>query len=137
VCSTWPAAPTTTQTISTNNALVVAIADGGAGNDVLSVTASSICGGAVNIGTVDLGSTAFTSGGPLTFSGNGNGSRTTLSYDPTAFQLVLTFGARGGAGTAATVSTPVTATYTPSSSLLYGDGTSPGSATSTMSGVAL
>lgn len=137
VCSTWPAAPTTTQTIFANNALVVTISDGGAGNDVLSLAAPGACGGTINLGTVDLGSTGFTSGGGLTFSGNGSGGRTTLSYDPSTFQLVLTFGSRAGAGTAGTVSTSVTATYTPSSSLLYGDGTSAGSATSSTSGVLL
>jgi hypothetical protein len=137
LCSTWPASPTSTQTISANNALVVSIADGGEANDVLSLAAPGACGGTIELGTVDLGSTGFTSGGPLTFAGNGNGGRTTLAYDPTSLQLVLTFGTRGGAGAAATVSTSVTATYAPSGNLLYGDGSSVAPATGTTTGAAL
>jgi hypothetical protein len=136
ICSTWSASPTNTQTISSNWAIVVTITDGGAGNDVLTVASPGACGGGVDLGTVDLGSTDFTSGGDHTFAGNGNGGRTTLAYDPNALQLTVTFGTRGGTGTATTVG-PVTATYTPSGTLLYGDGSSVAPAIGTTTGAAL
>jgi hypothetical protein len=136
LCGTWSAAPTSTQTVSTNNALVVTVVDGGTANDSLTLTASGVCANTIGLGTIDLGSTGFTSGGNLTFNGNGNGGRTTLAYDPSTFQVTVVLGSRGGAGTAATVGS-VTATYTPSGALLYGDGTSVAPATATTTGAAL
>jgi hypothetical protein len=130
LCSTWAAAPTTTQSISANGAVVVTIADGT--TDGLSVTSPGACGGTFGLGTVDLGSPDFTAGGALTFSGNGSGGRTTVSYDPTTFQVTIVFGARAGAGTPGTVGS-VTARFTPASTLKFSDGTTvaPGFASTT------
>lgn len=133
LCPTWPAAPTAVQSIAANNAVVVTINDGT--TDSIVVTTPGACNGTFNLGGIDLGSGAFTAGGSLTFSGQGSGSRTTVSYDPVTFQLVITLGTRGGAGTAGTVGS-VTATYTPSGSLRFGDGTAV-TGTATTTGVAL
>lgn len=136
LCSTWPAAPTTTQTISANNAVIVTLADGGTGSDSLSVSTPGHCGGAFGFGSIDLGSPGFTTGGPLTFAGSGTGGRSTISYDPLTYQLVVTLGTRTGAGSAATVGT-VTAVYSPPATLKHTDGTTVAPATATASGVAL
>lgn len=133
LCSSWAAAPKSTQTISANNAVVVTVADGGAANDTLSVTASTC---PINLGTIDLGGSAFTTNGSLTFTGSGGSARSTISYDPATFQVTVVFGTRGGAGTPGTVAA-TTATFTASSSLRYADGTSVVPATATKTGVQL
>ena len=133
LCPAWPAAPTTTQSIVANNAVVVTVADGGTASDALTVS-STTC--ALNLGTTDLGGTAFTAGGPLTFSGNGTGGRSTIAYDPTTFQVTVVLGTRAGTGTPGTVAA-VTATFTASSSLRYADGTPVVPATATKTGVQL
>lgn len=133
LCSAWVAAPTTTQSIVANNAVVVTVADGGTANDVLSVTTSACT---FNLGSIDLGSAGFTANGSLAFCGNGNGGRSTITYDPATFQVTVALGARGGTGTAGTAA-DVTATFTASSSLRYADGTPVAPATATKTGVLL
>lgn len=133
LCPAWPAAPPATQSIATNNAVTVTVADGGTASDTLTVTTTACT---LNLGSVDLGSPAFTTGGPLTFAGNGNSGRSTIAYDPVTFQVTVVFGTRGGTGTAATVAA-VTATFTASASLKFADGAPVVPATATKTGVQL
>ena len=134
LCSAWAAAPTTAQSITANNAVTVTVADGGTANDSLTV-ATTACP-AFNLGAVDLGSAAFTANGPLTFSGNGTGGRSTITYDPATFQVTVVLGTRSGAGTPGTVAA-VTATFSASSGLKYADGASVAPATASKTGVQL
>jgi hypothetical protein len=117
----------------TPGSLVATVVDGGSANDTLTVTAPapttaaeqacgskagvSVClplvscllaeAGTVNLGTFDLGSRDYATGGNVVF-----GTGTTLALDATGTVLTLTLGTRSGAtnGTAAVASI---ATFTP------------------------
>jgi Chitobiase/beta-hexosaminidase C-terminal domain len=111
-CSTW--SNSGTQTINTNNAVVVQIADSGS-NDTLTITSvGSNCGGSGNfhVGSIALGGDYVSA--TRTFSGSGS-SRSQLQWAPGTRTVKITLGAASGSvsiGVAA--GTP---TYTPSSSL--------------------
>jgi hypothetical protein len=105
LCSTW-SNDAGNQSLNSNGDVAITVTDGsGATNDSLTVT-SGTC--TFNFGSIDLGSNAYASGGPLTFSGNGS-NRSSIAWNASTFQLTITLGSKGGAGTQGTVasSTPV------------------------------
>jgi hypothetical protein len=109
ICGNW-SGDSSNQSQSANNDPLITVTDGtGSTNDSLTI-ASSACG-TVNFGSINLGSNAYASGGNLTFGGNGSGSRSSLSWNATTFQLTISLGVKGGAGTQGTVGS-VTPLYT-------------------------
>ena len=125
MCSTWTA--TGTQTVAANGVLTVSIA-----GDQLTVSATTgACGGAFRFGTLSLGATY----GPATFAGQGNGGRSTATYDPATRVLTIVLGTK--TGTTAAVATATTATYTPDAALRYVDGSAVLPAVGTTTGVHL
>jgi large repetitive protein len=112
-CSTW-SGDGSNQSISGNGVVVANLTDGtGATTDKLALSTTSGC--AFSLGTIDLGSSAYVSGGNATFSGNGS-SATSISWTASTRTLTITLGAQGGSGAVATV-TASTAVYTPSNAL--------------------
>ena len=78
----------------------VTVTDGtGATHDVLTVSA-----GCLSLGSIDLGSSAYVSGGNVTFSGGG-GNATTITWAAATNTLTVTLGKKGGAGAVASVAT--------------------------------
>jgi len=112
-CSTWTSGDTNNQSLTVSGDVTVTLADGGAGNDTISVT-SGTC--TFNFGSINLGSTAYVTGGSLTFNGSGSTNKSTITWTASSHTLVITLGAQSGSGTPGTV-TASTATYTPSGSL--------------------
>lgn len=105
ICSGWSNA-TSSQSLSL---VTLTLLDGTSTNDVLTVSAvPTTCATGFHLGTFDLGSAGFVSGGNATFTG----SRITLTQTATSTSVTLTLGNRSGA-TTATVSTPVALTWTP------------------------
>ena len=125
LCSTWTA--TGTQTIAANGVLTVSIA----GDQLTASTSSAACGGAFALGSISLGATY----GPATFAGQGNGGRSTATYDPATRALTIVLGTKTGTTSAVTAAT--TATYTPDAALRYVDGSSVLPAVGTTTGVHL
>jgi prepilin-type N-terminal cleavage/methylation domain-containing protein len=112
-CSTWTG-DSSNQSLSGNGVVVATVTDGtGVTTDKLALSTTSGC--TFNLGTIDLGSNAYVSGGSATFSGNGS-SATAISWAASTRTLTVTLGTKGGTGTVAAV-TSSTAAYTPSSSL--------------------
>jgi hypothetical protein len=113
MCSTW-SGNTSNQSLSANNDVTVTIADGGilGGNDALTV-ASATC--TFQLGTIDLGSSAYVSVANATFSGSGT-SASTITYTASTFTLVVKLGAKGGLGLVGTVSSSA-ATLSPNANL--------------------
>ena len=99
------------QSRTTNDDVIVTLADGLAGgNDA--VTISSVgCGGG-SFGSINLGSPNFVTGGNAIFTGNGNG-KSTITWTASTKTLKILLGAKTGTGAVATVSTATVATYTP------------------------
>jgi hypothetical protein len=113
LCSTWTG-DSSNQSISGNGVVVATVTDGtGVTTDKLALSTTSGC--TFNLGTIDLGSNAYVSGGSATFSGNGS-SATAISWTASTRTLTITLGTKGGTGTVAAV-TSSTAVYTPSGSL--------------------
>lgn len=130
ICSSLTTTPGTTP-----GSLLATIVDGGSANDTLTVTAPApataadeACGskagvclplvpcvlpqaGTVTLGSVDLGSTAYATGGDVTF-----GTGTSLGVDATGTLLTLTLGIKGGA-TNGTAPVGSVARYTPASGI--------------------
>ncbi len=94
LCSTWSGSgnQSTTGTVTVTDGTATT-------DDVLSVSA-----GCLNLGSIDLGSNAYVSGGNVTFSGNG-ANASTMSWNAATNTLTLTLGKKGGAGTTAVVAT--------------------------------
>ncbi|BBH15933.1 hypothetical protein Back2_02200 [Nocardioides baekrokdamisoli] len=107
-CSTWTNSGT--QTLSGNGVVTVTITASG-GTNILTVTAS---GCTVNIGQIDLHTTAYVTSGPVAFSGNGSNA-SSVSLD-TSGQLQIKLGSvsSGSAGSGAVATEP---SYTPASGL--------------------
>lgn len=114
ICSTWTG-DGSNQTLGGANNVSVLMTNGGAGNDTLTFSAGSCT---LNVGSINLGSTAYATGN-LTFSGTGAGA-STVAWDVGSRTLSVTLGTASGGG-AATVanSAPV---VTPSGALLNPDG---------------
>ncbi len=104
-CSTW-SNDASNQALNSNGDVTVTVTDGiGATNDSLTVT-SATC--TFRFGSINLGSNAYLSGGNATFSGNGS-NKSSIGWTAATNTLVITLGAKTGAGTPATVasSTPI------------------------------
>ncbi|HEX3432621.1 MAG TPA: hypothetical protein VHT25_01000 [Solirubrobacteraceae bacterium] len=112
MCSAWTG-NTTNHAMSGNNEVTVTVSDGaGATDDVLSVS-SSAC--TFHLGTIDLGSNAYVSGGSATFGGSGS-NKSSLEYKASSHSLEIRLGSKAGTGTIAKAS-PSAATLTPDASL--------------------
>jgi len=109
MCSIW-SGNLTDQSLA--NATVT-VTDGGGSNDTLSYSSGSCT---LYIGTIDLGSTAYTTGGSLTFSSSA------IAWSATTRVLTITLGSAGGAGTTGTVASS-SATYTPAVAIKNAFGT--------------
>ena len=110
-CSTW-SNNASNQGLSADGDVVVTVADGGAGNDSVTV-ASGSC--SFNFGSIDLGDPGYVTGGDATFSGSG-ANASSINWSAGSNTLTITLGSAGGGGTLAAVasSTPV---YTASGSI--------------------
>jgi prepilin-type N-terminal cleavage/methylation domain-containing protein len=117
ICSNW-SGDTTDQSLTAGSVVTVTLTDNNpsfSNHDTIQVSVDSGTCGTFHLGTIDLGSNAYISGGNKTFVAAGNGSHTasTISYDATAHTLTVLIGeANGGTGAVATV-TSSTATYVP------------------------
>jgi Bacterial Ig domain/Bacterial Ig-like domain (group 3) len=111
LCSTW-SGNLTAQSLSAANDVTVTLLDGGAANDTVTV-ASATC--TFHLGTLNLGSTGYVTGGSRTFSGSGS-SASTIAWDPATRTLTITLGASGGLGTVGTVASSI-ATDTPDAAI--------------------
>jgi hypothetical protein len=112
LCSGW-SGNTTDQSMANNNEVTVTLTDGGAGDDTISVSSSKCT---VHLGTIDLGSGNYISGGNATFNGSGNGNRSSVKYTASSDTLTVELGTKSGAGTVKTASSSA-ATLTPDASL--------------------
>lgn len=113
ICSGWNGS-----TLNSNNDLTVVLHDGGSGNDTVTFTAAVSCGSShvLHVGSIDLGSTGFnTTGSNITFSGTGNNATSMVLTSGTT--LTITLGKVSPTSGAQTVSTSVTAVYTPDATL--------------------
>jgi hypothetical protein len=117
ICSTWTNSAST-ETISGNSTgAQVTITNNvvaAGGNDVVSFQiGSGSCGGAMHIGTINLGSANYVSV-TMTFGTNGTNKDTQFSYNPATRKLTILLGQATG-GTACTSGCPATSTavYTP------------------------
>jgi hypothetical protein len=112
MCSGWNG-NTTDQLMTNNNEVTVTLSDGGAGDDTVSVSSTKCT---LHLGTIDLGSGNYISGGNATFSGSGNGNRSSVKYTASSDTLSVELGTKSGAGTVKTASSSA-ATLTPDASL--------------------
>ena len=103
-CSTW-SNNASNQSLSADGDVVVTVADGGGGNDSVTV-ASGSC--SFNFGSIDLGDPGYVTGGDATFSGSG-ANASSINWSAGSNALTITLGSAGGGGTLAAVasSTPV------------------------------
>ena len=106
LCSTW-VGDGSDQVLNGDNQVVVTLTNGGAGNDTMTVS-SAAC--TINLGSLNLGSTAYTTA-TVTF-GGAAANKSTMSWATASHTVTVTLGAVSGAG-AATVATS-TPVFTPS-----------------------
>jgi hypothetical protein len=113
VCSLW-SGNTTNHSLSGNNEVTVTIVDGtGATHDSVTVGASKCT---LHLGTIDLGSSAYVSGGNATFTGTGSNA-SSVEYKASTNTLEVELGGtKGGLGKVAQVSSSA-ATLTPDTNL--------------------
>jgi hypothetical protein len=112
MCSSW-SGNTTDQSITGNGEVTVTLTDGGAGDDTIGVSSSKCT---LHLGTIDLGSGNYISGGSATFSGNGS-NHSTVKYTASSATLTVELGSKsGGTGTIKQASSSA-ATLTPDASL--------------------
>ncbi|MCU1379840.1 MAG: hypothetical protein JWN29_2823 [Acidimicrobiales bacterium] len=104
LCSAWSNDAANQSLNSNGDNVSVALNDGGAGNDTITVT-STAC--SFNLGTLNLGSAAYTTT-TRTFGGNGS-SRSMVNWNATTFQLTIVLG-NGTAGTGTVASSTPTFT---------------------------
>jgi hypothetical protein len=108
-CSTW-SGDGSDQSLTADSDVTVTVTNGGAGNDTVSVSAASCT---LNVGSLNLGSTAYTTAN-VTFGGVG-AAKSTVAWNVGARQLTITLGSPSGAGVATVAtSTPV---FTPAAGL--------------------
>lgn len=107
-CASWIDVAGIFLDVAGNNVVTVTLADGGSGNDRLTVSASACLTG-FKFGSIDLGSPGYLTGSSSeTFAGKG-GKESTISWDPTTFTLTVELGqesSKKGFGTVAS-SAPV------------------------------
>ena len=94
VCSTW-SGNGVNQTLNANNDVSVVLTNGGRGNDTLTFSSASCT---LNIGTINLSSTAYTTAN-VTFRGTGAGV-SSVAWDVATKKLTITLGTASGAGAA-------------------------------------
>jgi len=112
MCSSW-SGNTTDQSMTGNGEVTVTLTDGGAGDDTVSVSSTKCT---LHLGTIDLGSGNYISGGSATFSGNGS-NHSTVKYTASSATLTVELGSKsGGTGTIKQASSSA-ATLTPDASL--------------------
>jgi hypothetical protein len=93
MCASWNG-NTSDQSISGNNEVTVTLTDGsGATDDTISVSSTKCT---FHLGTIDLGSNAYVSGGNATFGGSGNGNRSTIKYTASSNALEVVLGTKNG-----------------------------------------
>jgi len=118
ICTGW------TGSLLATNHVTISIADQ-SGSDVLSISdgGGTDCGtgGTFHVGTINLGTTDYTTG-TLTY-GGGSTNVSGVQLDASDKILTLTLGALG-AGTAGTHTGGVSAVYTPDTAIKYADGAS-------------
>ena len=90
MCSTW-SGDFSDQTLAALGDVTVTLADGGVANDTVTVTSASCT---FHFGTVNLGSTAYATGGNVTFSGSTTADRSTITWNATNRTLTITLGHR-------------------------------------------
>ncbi len=111
-CSSWSGNGANHE-LTGNGAVTVTLTDGsGTSDDTLTVS-STAC--TIHLGTIDLGSAGYVSGGSATFSGNGS-SASTVKYTASNEKLTIELGGQGGSGTTKTVSSSA-AKLTPDTNL--------------------
>jgi hypothetical protein len=113
ICATW-SGNASNQTLGGDNNVSVTLTNGGAGNDTVTFGATSCT---LNVGSINLGSTAYTTAN-VTFRGAGVNA-STVDWNVVTKTLRITLGAASGAGAATvTSSAPI---VTPSGALLNPD----------------
>jgi hypothetical protein len=128
LCSAW-SGNLAAQSLSASNDVTVTLVDGAAGNDTVTVT-SATC--TLHVGTLNLGSAAYVTGGNRTFSGSGT-SASSVGWDPTTRTLTITLGGASGLGTVGTVASSST-TYTPDAAIKNAVGTAVSGSFTTLGG---
>ena len=109
MCSLW-SGNGTDHSLSGNGEVTVTIVDGtGATDDTLTASASKCT---LHLGTIDLGSSAYVSGGNVTFTGNGSNASVVAYRAASETVEVELGGTKGGTGKVAQVGSSV-ATLTP------------------------
>jgi hypothetical protein len=98
-CSTWTG---TTPSITTANVVRVTVTDGGAGNDILTVSTTSGC--TFNFGSLNLGSAGWVTT-TTNFEGSG-GNKSEIAYDDTTRKLTITLGGGTNGPSGLAASTP-------------------------------
>jgi hypothetical protein len=102
-CSAW-SNDASNQSLNADGDVTVTVADGGGGNDSVTV-ASGTC--SFNFGSIDLGDPGYVSAGDATFSGTGAGA-SSIAWNAGSNTLTITLGsAAGGTLAAVASSTPV------------------------------
>jgi hypothetical protein len=113
MCSLW-SGNSSDHSLSGNGEVTVTIVDGtGTADDTVNVSASKCT---LHLGTIDLGSSAYVSGGNVTFTGNGSNASTVEYTAGSETVEVQLGGTKGGAGKVAQVGSSV-ATLTPDPAL--------------------
>lgn len=119
-CSSWTGTATSFNLGTATDAVKIRIVDGGTSNDTLTVSGFGVtCSDGFRLGTIDLGSTSYVSGGNAEFYGNGNDKSSVVWTPPVAPSTTGTMEIVLGtlkSGTPGTVASP-TATFTPDANL--------------------
>jgi hypothetical protein len=119
LCSTWPASGDgSDQSVTANKDVDVAVADGGASNDTLTIGSTSCT---FHFGAIGLGAPGFTTSGNLSF-GRAGSNKSTVTWSQSAHTLTIVLGSQTGAGTSASVTSSVP-TYTPDPAITSAVGT--------------
>ena len=120
LCSTW-SGNALGQILNLDSVVSVTINDNAVGgNDKLVVSTLGACANNFRFGSIDLGSPSFVTG-QTTFSGIGT-AKSTVAWDATLHQLLVTLGAKSLGPNPARVTTVTTATYTPDPGILNPSG---------------
>ncbi len=112
-CSTW-SGNGSNQNLQANGDVTLTLADGGAGNDSITV-ASGTC--SFNFGSISLASGAYITSGSRTYNGTMGSTRSEISWNAGSRTLTIMFGNNGVGGTIGTVSGNTIATYNPSATI--------------------
>ncbi len=112
MCSAWTGNGTN-HALTGNSEVTVTLTDGvGATDDILTVSSSKCT---FHLGTIDLGSNAYISGGGASFGGTGS-NKSVLEYKAASHMLEVELGTKSGSGTISKVSSSA-ATFNPDANL--------------------